>query len=180
MGSVESSVFYSDIDSDECGTERRQPPKHLPESASYRRMDTSKLLNVLSKTFENWQEIITNMRTNQMPEHDAQVYLYQEMIETRDKLNKIILYMQPSLASQLQPCESAKKPKEQHRQKTSTPIKSTKEKSPGIETLERNVELYKEKTQQYKAHTDELTLKYVNLEERLKRIEKERSEVLLR
>ena len=91
MGSAESSVFYRDIDADECGTVRRQPPKHLPESASYRRLDTPKLLDDLSKTFENWQEIIINMRTNQMPEHDAQEYLYRVMIETRDKLDKIMV-----------------------------------------------------------------------------------------
>lgn len=172
MGNVESSVFYDD----EYGTGRRQPAKHLPESASYRRLDTSKLLDDLSKTFENWQEIIINLRTNQMPEGDAQAYLYQEMVETRDTLDRIMGYMAPSITSQLQPCESAKKPKEQRRMKTSTPIKSTK----GAETLRRDADRYKDQMQLYKAETNNLTLKCASLYEELKRIEKERSEVLLR
>ena len=59
-------------------------------------------------------------------------------------------------------------------------MKHTRQHSPGVKTLERDLEIYKEKSQKYEAKNTELTVVYGNIWEDLKRIEKERSEILLR
>ena len=79
------SILDDDYD-DDYGKQKRST-KPVP----HRRLSTTKILDALSNTFRHWQEIVVNMRESRLPDDEAQPYLFQEMLTTRDTLNNILV-----------------------------------------------------------------------------------------
>lgn len=169
---------FSESDDDDgkgFGEHRRSNPAKTAPSP---KPNISRSLDELSKTIEGWQTIIANMRNQQMPDKQAQVYLYQEMVETRNRLNEVIDCLSPTFVSYIESCETIA-PSSQ-KQNELVPEKPKIPESPGIGTLTRRVQEYKDKSVAYKKIHDDLVMKYVDLEAQSKRIEQERNEILLR
>ena len=73
------------------------------------------------------------------------------------------------------PHKQVHKPKQEHK----TP-KTQHHNVPKSTTLQRDLERYRDQNEIYKAHTDELTLKYLELNSALEKLDEERKDILLR